>query len=155
MCCTRGLRGPPPTMKIMVSFPRNHHFQISTCTSKMSGNCLQWVPLWVVLASILWFSRGPEIDWNLQGDLEAQRWKKRLRLERVEGCAALKEHHWEEACHWEGLTDHRANGVADHSKRGKAQSETLPVRRGTVADIQIDIDIIHVSTSQQNKFLWA
>ena len=36
-----GLRGPPPTMKIMVSCKRNHYFHISTCTSqkiKMASN---------------------------------------------------------------------------------------------------------------------
>ena len=45
-CCKRGPRGPPQTMKTMVSCTRNHYFQISTCTSKMTGNCFQWVHLW-------------------------------------------------------------------------------------------------------------
>ena len=40
-CCTRGASGPPPTMKTMVSCKRNCHFHISTCTLRMTGNCLQ------------------------------------------------------------------------------------------------------------------
>mgnify|MGYP005684633339 CR=1 FL=1 len=46
-CCRGGFRGPPQTMRTMVSFTRNHYFQISTCTSKITGNCFQWVSLWV------------------------------------------------------------------------------------------------------------
>ena len=41
-----GLWGPPPTTKTMVSCTRNHHFHISTCTPKVTRNCLQWVPFW-------------------------------------------------------------------------------------------------------------
>ena len=50
-CCTRGLLGPPPTLKLNVSPPRNHHLQISTCTFKTIGHCIQWVPLWHHLGS--------------------------------------------------------------------------------------------------------
>ena len=38
--------GPPPTMKVMALRARNHNFQVYTCTSRVTGNCLQWVPLW-------------------------------------------------------------------------------------------------------------
>lgn len=44
--------GTPPTFKMMVSFIRNLHFHISTCTSKTIKHCLQWVSLWV---PFLWF----------------------------------------------------------------------------------------------------
>ena len=46
-----GLWGPPPTMKLMVLFIRNHHFNISTLTSKMTGIFFQWVPFWHPLGS--------------------------------------------------------------------------------------------------------
>ena len=46
-----GIWAPPPTMKMMVSFTRNHRFHISTCTSKVTGNYLQWVPFWHPLGS--------------------------------------------------------------------------------------------------------
>ena len=44
-CCTRGASGPPPTMKTMVSFTRNHRFHISTCTSNTTENDVQGLPL--------------------------------------------------------------------------------------------------------------
>ena len=45
-CCTRGVSGPPPTMKTMVSCTRNHRFHISTWSSKTTENGVQRVPLW-------------------------------------------------------------------------------------------------------------
>ena len=49
-CCTRGASGPPPTMKMMVSFRRNHCFHSSTWrskTTKMVSNRYLLGHLWV------------------------------------------------------------------------------------------------------------
>ena len=52
-CCTRGASGPPPTMKTMVSFTRNHRFHSSPGGPKqseiVSNRCLLghlWVGFW-------------------------------------------------------------------------------------------------------------
>ena len=62
---------PPQTMKPMVSPLRDHYFRISTCTSKMIGNCFQWVPLWDPFG---WFW-GPLGDFF--GDKKSRKWKER------------------------------------------------------------------------------
>ena len=54
-CCTRGPQGPAPTMKPVVSPTRNHCFHSSTSTSKVTENCLQWLPLWGPLGHFLRF----------------------------------------------------------------------------------------------------
>ena len=47
-----GVSGDPhPTMKMMVSCIRNHHFQMSTSTPKMTGNGFPWTSLWEALGS--------------------------------------------------------------------------------------------------------
>ena len=45
-CCTRGVPGPPPTMKMMVSCTRNRRFYISSWSSGTTENGVQWIPLW-------------------------------------------------------------------------------------------------------------
>ena len=42
-CCTRGVSGPPPTLKIMVLSKRNHRFHISIWSSKTTENNAQRV----------------------------------------------------------------------------------------------------------------
>ena len=49
----------PQTMKPMVSPTRNHWFHFSTCTSKMTENGLQWVPLWDTFRSF-WAPKVPQ-----------------------------------------------------------------------------------------------
>ena len=44
--CTRSLRGPPATMKTMVSCERNACSQISICTPQMTRNDHQWASFW-------------------------------------------------------------------------------------------------------------
>ena len=39
-----GLWAPPPTMRIMVSFKRNHCFHFSTWSSKTTENGVPWMP---------------------------------------------------------------------------------------------------------------
>ena len=45
MCCTRGLSGRPPTLKIMHLCKRNHHFHNST-RSPHGSTLFWWGPLW-------------------------------------------------------------------------------------------------------------